>query len=208
MIEQIQQIRNDILKLNDEELKIHSWAIFERFWNNSNITEKRMMIITEFAEIIEADRKNKRCKFTQEDLDEIVGNYADKTHQYDTRIPIKDAYVQIYKKYYKGTIEEEFADVLIRIIDLHEHMQQVWDDYQSEYNTREYESLIDSNNGDIPKIIYHTIENLYKTTIAESLLKVMDHTIELALFLNIDLIQQIRNKQKYYKLANLNNKKY
>lgn len=64
------------------------------------------MILTEIAELIEADRNGRRADM--ESYNERMSNLAGSD----------ECFKEMYKRYIKGSIEEEFADVVIRILDL------------------------------------------------------------------------------------------
>ena len=73
------------------------------------------LIMTEMAEAIEADRNGKRAN--TEAMAELMRVQAESEeglsdHWYDMW------YGEYYKMYVKGSIEEEFADVVIRVLDM------------------------------------------------------------------------------------------
>lgn len=61
-----------------------------------------MLVCTEVAEMVEADRKNRRTKLSGEELDNTL-RFND--------------FVPTYELWVKGTLEEETADVCIRLFD-------------------------------------------------------------------------------------------
>lgn len=61
-----------------------------------------MLVCTEVAEMVEADRKNRRVKRTKYDLDDVL-RFND--------------FAPTYELWVKGTLEEETADVCIRLFD-------------------------------------------------------------------------------------------
>lgn len=73
------------------------------FWENPNIAEKLMLIVSELGEALEADRKNKLCNI---DIDGVVGWTNDEDFQKHFAENVKD------------TFEDEIADAFIRILDL------------------------------------------------------------------------------------------
>lgn len=90
------------MNYNDLSTKAHENAVRHGFW------EKRlsnghclMLVITEVAELVEADRKNMRANTgMSERLISIHG------------------FNWFYQNYVKGSVEEEFADIAIRLFDL------------------------------------------------------------------------------------------
>ena len=64
------------------------------------------LIMTEMAEAIEADRNGRRADM--ESFNERMSN-----------LDVSDeCFKEMYKRYVKGSIEEEFADVVIRVLDM------------------------------------------------------------------------------------------
>lgn len=64
------------------------------------------LIMTEMAEAIEADRNGRRADM--ESFNERMSNLDGSD----------ECFKEMYKRYVKGTIEEEFADVVIRVLDM------------------------------------------------------------------------------------------
>ena len=97
--------------LNEIRDAIHNNSVAKGFWNepNTNITEKIMLVVTELSEAVEAMRKLSRnelyhsislCNSTIEDFD--LNGYD----HYD------------FGKFIKDSVGDEFADSIIRILDL------------------------------------------------------------------------------------------
>ena len=90
---------------------IHTNSIAKGFWEepNTNITEKIMLVVTELSEAVEAMRKLSK----EELISEIQGNSA--------TIEAFDLYGYDhydFEKFVKDSIGDEFADSIIRILDL------------------------------------------------------------------------------------------
>ena len=98
------------MKRNEISEKAHSNAVEHGFWKERNSNEHCLMLVcTEISELVEADRKDNR---------------ADKIG-YDTAIAnahggvVRDDWFKFaFNKCIKGTLEEEFADIAIRLADL------------------------------------------------------------------------------------------
>ena len=97
--------------LNEIRDAIHNNSVAKGFWNepNTNITEKIMLVVTELSEAVEAMRKLSKnelshsislCNSTTEDFD--LNGYD----HYD------------FEKFIKDSVGDEFADSIIRILDL------------------------------------------------------------------------------------------
>lgn len=84
---------------NEFAYKAHENAKEKVFWQERLSNEHcLMLVITEIAEVVEADRKDERAK--KEEYEDIPNKQIG------------------YKKYLKGTIEDEMADIAIRLADL------------------------------------------------------------------------------------------
>ena len=97
--------------LNEVRDAIHTNSIAKGFWEepNTNITEKIMLVVTELSEAVEAMRKLSK----EELISEIQGNSA--------TIEAFDLYGYDhydFEKFVKDSIGDEFADSIIRILDL------------------------------------------------------------------------------------------
>lgn len=83
--------------------KVHENAVNHGFWDEKHPTEHcLMLIITEISEAVEADRKGRR---------------ADLEMYESARVTFKDS-DKAFEKHIKDTVEDEFADVMIRLADL------------------------------------------------------------------------------------------
>lgn len=92
--------------------KAHANAIEKGFWRERKGNEHcLMLVVTEISEMVEADRKNQHAntKDFQKDL-ECYELYHKTHHVQDPK--------QLFEKHIKNTLEDEFADVAIRLADL------------------------------------------------------------------------------------------
>lgn len=90
------------MNFNDLANKAHSNAVAHGFWDNRLSNEHcLMLIITEVGELVEADRKGNHA-----DMDAFV--------KYDNRISFEEN----FERHVKDSLEDEFADVAIRLFDL------------------------------------------------------------------------------------------
>ena len=99
------------MMLNEVRDAIHANSIAKGFWEepNTNITEKIMLVVTELSEAVEAMRKLSK----EELISEIQGNSA--------TIEAFDLYGYDhydFEKFVKDSVGDEFADSIIRILDL------------------------------------------------------------------------------------------
>lgn len=90
------------MNYNELKDKAHSNAIKHGFWDKKQSNEHcLMLVITEVAELVEADRRGWRANTGAHEL--LISAHGFKW---------------FYQNYVKGTIEEEIADVAIRLFDL------------------------------------------------------------------------------------------
>lgn len=83
--------------LNELAKKIHANAVEKGFWDNRlSFAELIMLVVTELAEAVEADRKDNWCEISN------PVNYSN------------DA----FEKLIKDTVQDEIADAIIRLLDL------------------------------------------------------------------------------------------
>ena len=77
-------------------------------WHEQPISNEQYcgLIMTEMAEAVEADRNSRRA-----DLETF-------NHKMTTLDGSDECFKEMYKRYIKGSIEEEFADVVIRVLDM------------------------------------------------------------------------------------------
>ena len=77
-------------------------------WHEQPISTEQYcrLIMTEMAEAIEADRNGRRADM--ESFNERMSNLDGSD----------ECFKEMYKRYVKGSIEEEFADVVIRVLDM------------------------------------------------------------------------------------------
>lgn len=97
--------------LNEIRDAIHNNSVVKGFWNepNTNITEKIMLVVTELSEAVEAMRKLSRWE-----LDEHVKAHNGIIHSFD----LEGYDANIFKGTIKDSVGDEFADSIIRILDL------------------------------------------------------------------------------------------
>jgi len=82
---------------------IHADNIQRGYWDKPELCKFLLLITSEVAEFMEADRKGKDCKNI--DIETLL-------------LCDNDEFMLQYKTFIKGTQEEEGADILIRTLDL------------------------------------------------------------------------------------------
>lgn len=105
------------MKTNFNKLRdlAHNNAVSKGFWDapTPSVEHFLMLIITELSEVVEADRKN---RVLDKDKELEFKNY-DNLYK-DSKEWTNHGYINLYDRYIKGSIQEEVADVVIRILDL------------------------------------------------------------------------------------------
>ena len=101
--------------MNYKELSIraHQNAVNHGFWENMPSTNHFMMlVITEVAEMVEGDRKGKKADRPnfEYQLSAPITKHETATEQ--------ERFAYWFEQYIKNTVEDEFADVAIRLLDL------------------------------------------------------------------------------------------
>lgn len=95
------------MDINEISKIINDNAHAKGFWKDGiDIPQKLMLIVSEAAEAMEADRKNRYAKLSEINMNVLNGWVEN------------DEFVKHYEKKVKGTFEEEMADLVIRIFDL------------------------------------------------------------------------------------------
>ena len=97
--------------LNEVRDAIHANSIAKGFWEepNTNITEKIMLVVTELSEAVEAMRK-----LDKEDLLFLTVRCNHVIKEFD----VKGYDADMFTGGIKDTVGDEFADSIIRILDL------------------------------------------------------------------------------------------
>ena len=93
------------MNLNDLAQEIHAENLQRGFWETKPpIPELLMLVVSELAEALEADRKD---QFTSKDDIEFVNSNADEAER-----------LAVFSSNIKNTFEDEIADAIIRLFDL------------------------------------------------------------------------------------------
>ena len=104
--ENVDELEFDLDSLNRLADECHQRSKAKGFWGMvTNVGEKLMLMVSELAEALEADRAGKYG-----DIESFEKALAEKPNDLEW-------YVECYRKYMKGTHEEEIADLQIRLFD-------------------------------------------------------------------------------------------
>jgi NTP pyrophosphatase (non-canonical NTP hydrolase) len=94
--------------------KLRDWVLAyakdKGFSKSGSLGESLMLVVSELSEALEADRKGKWCRDpTLEDGRKLL-----------LQVPVIDNVItkETYEKYVRGTVEEEIADAMLRILGL------------------------------------------------------------------------------------------
>jgi len=92
------------MKINDTSKVIHTINVEKGFWENPrNKGELLMLVVSELAEALEADRKN---RYTSIDVKKITALAKDEN------------FIHEFTSHVKDTFEDEIADAVIRLLDM------------------------------------------------------------------------------------------
>jgi len=92
------------MNINDTAKAIHSINVEKGFWENPrNKGELLMLVVSELAEALEADRKNRYSINNPKDIAALAND-----------VDFNDA----FSKLVKDTFEDEIADAVIRLFDM------------------------------------------------------------------------------------------
>ena len=101
-----------------EELQREVWNIATAHgWHDKPISREQYLglVITEASEAVEADRNDKRAR--TDEMEYVMVTQANSEYGL-TPEWYSMWFEDYYEEYVKGTVEEEFADVIIRLIDM------------------------------------------------------------------------------------------
>lgn len=102
------------MNINDLKIDCHKIAKDKGFWDSPrNTGELLMLIVSEAAEALEADRKGRRA-----DLDNFAACMALPVHEQAFVDPDLAKFKKAFEDNIKDTFEDEIADVFIRLFDL------------------------------------------------------------------------------------------
>ena len=87
-------------------------------WYEEPISKEQYLglIMTEIAEAIEADRNGRRAE--SKEFAELLSKQPKAIDAETDSVIFQSWFMSSYKNYVKGSIEEEFADVVIRVLDM------------------------------------------------------------------------------------------
>lgn len=168
--------------------KAHEAAKVKGWWDeNKPMQTYLMLIISELAECMEADRKGKRANveyFTKR-MAEIEASVSDdRTHENY----LKTVFERLFKSHIKDSVEDELADAAIRILDLLGYKKPKF--LQEKFDQTENDLL----SGDLPVQLFRLVMGSSNT---EHLPYILKRIFFLAESLNIDLLWHIGQKMKY-----------
>lgn len=170
------------------ELQKRVWKIAkEHGWHDKPLSFEHHcgLIMTEVAEAVEADRNGRRS--------DDAGFKKGLTH--GCILVEKCKYMAFYKNYIKGSIEEEFADIVIRLVDM---AQEIHGDDMQWCGIPIDESMYNDRNSFIVNAwcLVSEVLGWFPMTISDS----VSYMFEWAEHLNIDLWQHIEWKMRYNEL--------
>lgn len=168
------------------------------YTENTEIETALMLIITEMAEVVQADRKNRH------------GSIED----YESEIQMGRDISTAYKNALEGTVESEFADIAIRILSLLGWMNsktsiKLKSDYRlaDKYEVTKIQCRVQNiiNKGSIAKDLYRLNRDFGNFVdnescswfVSDTLQDILMRVFAIAHNNNIDLMEHIKLKMKY-----------
>lgn len=151
------------------------------------------LIMTEMAEAVEADRNGRRAE--SKEFAELLGKQPKAIDSETNSVIYQSWFEATYKNYIKGSIEEEFADVVIRVLDM---AQEVHGDKMRWLGYYPYGQVYQENESFIENAWYFIREVLNWGTMNIS--DCVSFMFDWAQDLGIDLWQHIEWKMKYNEL--------
>lgn len=146
--------------------------------------------LMEAVEAVEAHRKGRRVRINERETYELIQR--------------KKFYMYAFDNYIKGSVEEELADAVIRLLDLCGLREiKLENDCLDDEVLEEYSHIFIGKT--FTESIFNITKNLIDRDISYSLIKIFG----LAKHLNIDLLWHIEQKMRYNELReNKHGKKY
>lgn len=198
----------DLDKLRDE---VHANAVAKGFWDKELSNQHcLMLVITELAEAVEADRKGLRAKL--EEFKEIT-NRNSKFDGWDSVEFREDCFRQWFLKYLKDTVEDELADAFIRLLDLCGARNISLDDEAFDDETIE-DFATNYKDNSFTESVFRIVSIISENSLTIGYSSVVLEMLLLEIFgftkhLNIDLMWYVEQKMKYNQSRErLHGKKY
>lgn len=178
--------------INNEQLKQWAKQIYDiacaHGWHEESKPNELWMalVLSEVAEAIEADRKDRRV--TEKQLESFIAITASDENYKATDLIFKAS----FENFIKGTLEEELADVVIRLLD---YINMRWENnYDWDYSPSDF---------DIPDSFPVAAWKLVKNILERGSMNVRDsiqYVLEWSEKLGINISQFIEWKMKYNSL--------
>lgn len=103
----------DLTKISQE---IHGNAVEHGFWDGNPKPEHFLMLVfTEVSEMVEADRKGTRANLEKTDIGPATNIMRENLRE---AIEMANDFNGVFESFIKNTVEDEMADVVIRLLDL------------------------------------------------------------------------------------------
>lgn len=163
-----------------------------------------MLVVSEIGEMVEADRKNRHAVYD-------AVEYGDK-HPEDVE---SDYFERCFKRDVKDTVEDELADVTIRLFDLCgtfgleiEHFDNV-DDLAANWQELFSDAMLTENAFALVQLCSDVCNDMSKIALSKCMGQILYFIHFWASHLNIDLVWHVENKLRYNEgREKLHGKKY
>lgn len=178
---------SNLKMINKLPMTCHKVNRTNGFWEKSEPrVKRRMLIISEIGELVEAMRTSKVVEASEASQNSYY--LSELAKDLETN---KSQYMSAYKVFLKGTLEEEFADVAIRMFDYccGYEMPILIEWYYSP--DEKFSPILDEEE------VFNKIERMVTAIIEENFTQAFVLLRNLCYYYNIDLIQNIILKNHY-----------
>ena len=162
-------------------------------WHEENLSDEHFLclVISELMEAVEADRKGIKSQAVRfnKDMDYLIHEFKLYGEKYDK------AYIEIFNRYIKDSVEDELADAVIRILDYCGTINFTIDDSCADDEVIEEFSHVFKDKT-FTESIFNIVTSITRFEIQIAFLKILG----LCKYHGIDIMWHIEQKMKYNEL--------
>lgn len=164
--------------------RVHQIAC-EHGWHDEehSVDHYMMLIITEFSEAVNADRRNRHAKVDLFNLNQETSAYNEEEH-----------FMQLFEMYIKDTVEDELADAAMRVLDF---AKENGIDFGGLSQIVSSDKLLLETFRQLPDFCTCTLGMVMILITEENLSLLLMAIFEVAELYHIDLLWHIEQKMKY-----------
>lgn len=157
----------------------------EHGWHDEehSVDHYMMLIITEFSEAVNADRRNRHAKVDLFKLNQETSAYNEEGH-----------FMKLFEMYIKDTVEDELADAAIRVLDF---AKEIGIDFGGLSQIVSSDKLLLETFRQLPDFCTCTLGMIMILITEENLSVLLMAIFKVAELYHIDLLWHIEQKMKY-----------